>query len=58
MGKILDDSEVELFDCINQDMIEAAGVDINYYAHDTSAQKNRRKVDPLYGEPTERSPLP
>jgi hypothetical protein len=55
VGKVLDDSEVDLFDCINQDLVELAGTDINYYAHDTSAIKNRRKVDPLYGEPTERT---
>ena len=54
MGKVLDDSEVELFDCINQDLIDLAGVEINYYAYDATSMKNRRKVDPLYGEPTER----
>lgn len=54
MGKVLDDSELELFDCINQDLIELTGEEINYYAHDASSIPNRSKVDPLYGEPTER----
>jgi len=54
MGKVLDDSELELFDCINQDMIELTGEEVNYYASDASSIQNRSKVDPLYGEPTER----
>lgn len=54
MGKVLDDSELELFDCINQDMAELAGVEINFYGYDTNDCQNRQKVDPLYGEPTER----
>jgi hypothetical protein len=55
MGKVLDDSELELFDCINQDMIDLVGVEINYYGYDVNAVQNRQKVDPLYGEPTERN---
>ena len=54
MRKVLDDSEVELFDCINKDMAEMAGVEINYYGYDTGNCQNRQKVDPLYGESTER----
>lgn len=54
MGKILDDSEVGVFDCINQDLIELTGVEINYYAYDVTAAQNRTKIDPLYGEPRER----
>jgi len=53
MGKVLDDSELELFDCINQDLIELTGVEINYYAHNATSPQNRRKVDPLYGERTQ-----
>lgn len=55
MGKILDDSEVDLFDCINQDLIESAGTEVNYYALDASSTRNRATVDPLYGEPVERA---
>lgn len=55
MGKVLDDSELGIFDCINQDLIELTGVEINYYAYDATAVVNRSKVDPLYGEPTERN---
>ena len=54
MGKVLDDSELEVFDCINQDLIELTGVEINYYAYNVQSAQNRTKVDPLYGEPTER----
>ena len=54
MGKVLDDSEVDLFDCINQDLIDLAGVEINYYALDAASSKNRQRVDPLYGESAER----
>jgi len=54
MGKVLDGSEVDLFDCINQDMIDLTGEEINYYAYDATSIRNRQKVDPLYGEPTER----
>jgi hypothetical protein len=53
MGKVLDDSELELFDCINQDMIELTGEEINYYPHDAQSPAARRTVDPLYGERTE-----
>jgi hypothetical protein len=53
MGKVLDDSEVDLFDCINSDMIELTGVEINYYPHNAQSPVNRRKIDPLYGERTE-----
>jgi len=60
MGKVLDDCELELFDCINQDLIELAGTEINFYANESggsprSSLEARRKVDPLYGEPTERT---
>lgn len=54
MGKVLDDSEVELFDCINTDLIELTGVEINFYGYDPTSVQNRAKIDPLYGEPTER----
>lgn len=54
MGRVLDDSEVDLFDCINQDLIELTGVEINYYAYNAQSIPNRSRVDPLYGEPTER----
>lgn len=63
MGKVLDGSEVELFDCINQDLIELAGEEINYYAQgDPRSKKTRGKrrdgqgrIDPLYGEYTDAS---
>lgn len=54
MGKVLDGSEQEVFDCINQDLIELTGEEINYYAYDAQSIPNRQKVDPLYGEPAER----
>lgn len=54
MGTVLDDSEVELFDCINSDLIELAGVEINFYGYDPTSVSNRAKIDPLYGEPTSR----
>lgn len=52
MGKVLDDSERELFDCINQDMIELTGEEINYYPRDLQSPQVRAKIDPLYGELT------
>ncbi len=54
MGKVLDDSELELFDCINQDLNELAGVQVNYYGYNPHSVENRALVDPLYGEPIER----
>jgi hypothetical protein len=54
MGKILDGSELALFDCINQDMIELTGEEINYYSYDPTSIENRRNIDPLYGEPRKR----
>jgi hypothetical protein len=54
MGKVLDGSELAVFDCINQDMIELTGEEINYYSYDPSSIQNRQKIDPLYGETTSR----
>lgn len=54
MGRVLDDSEQKLFDCINSDLIELTGVKVNLYGYDPTTPANRAKIDPLYGEPTER----
>jgi len=54
MGKILDDSELEIFDCINSDLNELAGVKVNYYGYNPFSEANIALTDPLYGEPTER----
>ena len=54
VGRVLDDSELELFDCIASDLNELAGSKINYYGYDPYSLENRALIDPLYGEPTER----
>jgi len=54
MGKVLNDCEVGLFDKINSDLNELAGIRVNYYGYDPNTAENKAKVDPLYGEPTER----
>ncbi len=58
-GRILDDSEKEFFDCINAEYNELFGCEVNYYAYNTAqlgdkVARVRTKVDPLYGEATER----
>lgn len=46
MGKILDDSELSLFDSIASDLNTAAGTAVNYY----SVNRKKSKIDPLFGE--------
>lgn len=46
MGRILDDSEQELFDMVASDQNEAAGIDVNFYSNN----KKLGTKDPLYGE--------
>jgi hypothetical protein len=58
-GKLLDDSEKGFFDCINQELNELSGCEVNYYAYSTAqvgddVARVTTKVDPLYGEATER----
>lgn len=57
MGKILDDSELDMFDSINADLVELAGTEVNFYAYDPTSKENKKDIDPLYGEPTERKIL-
>lgn len=51
MGRLVDDSELALFDLIASEVNELYGDEVNYYATDNPSAK----VDPLYGEPIERS---
>lgn len=46
MGRLLDDSELPLFDLIAMEQAELMGDDVNYYAID----RKLSKIDPLYGE--------
>lgn len=50
MGTLLDDSEQEFFDCIASEITEMAGEPVNYY----SLNRAKTKIDPLYGEATDR----
>jgi hypothetical protein len=50
MGRILDDSEREFFDCIASELNELAGEEINFYGQNIK----KSTIDPLYGEPVER----
>lgn len=50
MGKILDGSELPLFDSIASDLNEAAGDIVNYYSNN----KQMSKIDPIYGEYSKR----
>lgn len=52
MGTILDDSELGFFDSVAQELNELVGTtEFNYYA----MNRAKTKVDPLYGEATERA---
>lgn len=51
MGKLFNDRELDFFDSINAELIALAGERINYY----SQNRNCSKMDPLYGEFTERN---
>lgn len=51
MGRLLDDSELEYFSGIASELNELAGDEVNYYAMNQPGYK----IDPLYGEPAERS---
>lgn len=58
-GRILDDSEKDFFDCINSELNELSGCEVNYYAYQTAqngdeVSRVRTKMDPLYGEAKER----
>lgn len=46
MGRLLDDSEIQLFDCIASELTELAGEEINYYG----MANDEATIDPLYGE--------
>jgi hypothetical protein len=52
MGRLLNDCDASYFDKINAEVNELSGEEVNYYAMNAVAGK----VDPLYGEHTERSP--
>lgn len=54
MGRLLDDSEMALFDCIASDLNELAGDEVNFYGQDIP----NSTIDPLYGEPSDRAILP
>ena len=49
MGRLIDGSELDFFDGVASDMNDLAGEEINYY----SSNKEKSKIDPLYGEYTE-----
>ena len=55
MGRVLNDCDRDLFDQINSCLNEMAGVQVNYYGYDPHNIENVAKIDPLYGEPTERT---
>ena len=46
MGKLLDDSEIELFDMVASEVNELAGDEVNYH----SVNKEKSEIDPIYGE--------
>lgn len=52
MGKLLNDCEAKFFDKIAAELNELAGTEVNLYAMNAKTGK----VDPLYGEHTERVP--
>lgn len=54
MGRVLNDCDRDLFDKINSDLNELAGIEVNYYGYDPYSTENVKHIDPLYGEPTER----
>ena len=55
MGRVLNDCERDLFDKINRELNELAGVQINYYGYNPFDPDNCVNIDPLYGEPEDRN---